>query len=189
MSQHRNLWEHSSVFTNSLSEKTTAGTQDDSPDSDQPPPAKRNKEVEDSDGSAASLPREYGHGSLGCTYELCAGIIDKRASLRQITKEEVHEETGYNVPLESLEFLTSYYSSIGTGGSQQTIFYCEVTDSMLDTDGGGNSHEGEMIDVFHLPIAEADDFIFDTSKPKSTGLCFSFLWFNQFKKPYLNLSK
>ncbi len=189
------MWENSVVFTNSLSEKPTvdspsppADLQDGRQGDDQPPPPKRStherKEAEDCDGTAASVPREYGHGSLGCTYELCAGLVDKQSSLQQIAREEILEETGYNVPMDTVEYVTSYYSSIGTGGSQQTVFYCEVTDSMLEADGGGNSHEGELIDVYHLPISEAGEFVFDTTKPKSTGLCFAFLWFEKFKKPH-----
>lgn len=192
MSQHRNLWENSPVFPNSLSQKTTASHHVDTQDTEQPPPAKgsddRRKEVDDSSETGATPPEEYGHGSLGCTYELCAGIVDKQTSLQQIAKEEIHEETGYDVPLESIECINSYYSSIGTGGSQQTVFYCEVTDAMLESDGGGNSHEGEMIETYHLPIAESDTFVFDTSKPKSVGLCFSLMWFDRFKKPYLSTS-
>ena len=38
--------------------------------------------------------QEFGPGSDGVTFELCAGIVDKRASLAQIAKEEVYEETG-----------------------------------------------------------------------------------------------
>ena len=36
-----------------------------------------------------------------CTYELCAGIIDKDASLEQIVKEEIDEECGYDVKIEN----------------------------------------------------------------------------------------
>ena len=34
---------------------------------------------------------------------LCAGIVDKARSLAEIAREEVLEETGYDVPVESLE--------------------------------------------------------------------------------------
>ena len=47
-------------------------------------------------------------GTMGVTYELCAGIVDKAASLKQIAKEEIFEECGYDVPLEQIEKITSY---------------------------------------------------------------------------------
>ncbi|KAL8168841.1 UNVERIFIED_CONTAM: hypothetical protein K2H54_019913 [Gekko kuhli] len=47
--------------------------------------------------------------SVGVTYELCAGIIDKpELSLEEIARQEVLEECGYEVPLASLQRITSY---------------------------------------------------------------------------------
>ncbi len=37
---------------------------------------------------------QFGPGSDGVTFELCAGIVDKQIPLEQIAKEEVLEETG-----------------------------------------------------------------------------------------------
>jgi UDP-sugar diphosphatase len=37
------------------------------------------------------------------TIELCAGIVDKDLPLAEIVKEEIEEECGYAVPLESIE--------------------------------------------------------------------------------------
>ncbi len=47
-------------------------------------------------------------GKLGVTYELCAGIVDKELSLSDIAKQEVLEECGYEVPVESFEKITSF---------------------------------------------------------------------------------
>lgn len=38
--------------------------------------------------------KSYGPGILGCSYELCAGIVDKKVSLQQSAREEILEETG-----------------------------------------------------------------------------------------------
>ena len=181
MSKHRPLWENSHVFTNSLSEKPTSAPAHD--DSD-PPPVKRSAVA---DSTTDRPTQEYGPGSLGCTYELCAGLVDKSTSREQIAKEEILEETGYDIPVQSLEFINSHYSSIGTGGTNQSMYYCEVTDNMLVTKGGGSAHEGELIEVVYVPVDEAMKVVFDSTKAKSVGLCFAFLWFNQFKRPHLEL--
>jgi len=47
-------------------------------------------------------------GAIGVTYELCAGIIDKDCSKQMIAQAEVLEECGYKVPLDNIEFVSSY---------------------------------------------------------------------------------
>lgn len=46
--------------------------------------------------------------SLGLTIELCAGIIDKNKSLVEIAREEVIEECGYDVPLDSIQEIQTF---------------------------------------------------------------------------------
>ncbi|GCB78910.1 hypothetical protein scyTo_0018671, partial [Scyliorhinus torazame] len=61
------------------------------------------------DTPEARVPIELLPTSAGVTYELCAGIVDKPGlSLKEIAKEEILEECGYNVPVESLQKITSY---------------------------------------------------------------------------------
>jgi UDP-sugar diphosphatase len=110
-----------------------------------------------------------------CTYELCAGIIDKECSFSQIAKEEIDEECGYDVPLSSIEKITSFYTNVGVSGSNQTIFYAKINEKMKIHNGGGINDE--EIDLMFLPINEIDTFIFDESKAKTPGLMFSFYWF------------
>ena len=129
--------------------------------------------------SGETTPPSYGPGSEGFTYELCAGIVDKQTSLEQIAKEEILEETGYDVPVEEIRYITNFWSNIGTAGSLQTVFYCEVTEDMHVGRGGGNPKEGEQINVIHIPIDQIDDVIYDTTKKKSTGLGFAFMWFSR----------
>lgn len=89
------------------------------------------------------------------------------------------------MPLESLEVITSYYTSVGHGGSEQTLFYCEVTDSMLSKEaGGGNQAEGELIDIVYVPLDEAKAMT-GPEWPKTASLCFAFTWFELYKKPLL----
>lgn len=47
-------------------------------------------------------------GSCGLTLELCAGIVDKQIPLKEIAREEVLEECGYDVPADSLQQIISY---------------------------------------------------------------------------------
>lgn len=109
----------------------------------------------------------------GFTYELCAGIIDKDKSLEQIAIEEIYEETGYDV--KEVEKITSFYTSVGFGGSKQTLFFAKVDDSMRAHEGGGV--ESEDIEVIYLPFSKAKEFIFDESIPKTPGIMFSFYWY------------
>ena len=111
----------------------------------------------------------------GMMYELCAGIVDKNCSLEQIAKEEVLEECGYEIEINSLEKITSAYSSVGISGSYQTLFFIEVDDSMKVNDGGGL--EEEDIEVIYLPIEECKNFMFDEKYQKTTGSLMALYWF------------
>lgn len=66
--------------------------------------------------------------SQAITLELCAGIVDKDLPLAEIAREEMEEECGYAVPVERLEEVMKYRSGVGTTGSLQVLYYCEVTD-------------------------------------------------------------
>lgn len=47
-------------------------------------------------------------GSLGMTFELCAGIVDKDLGLQETAKAEIFEETGYDVPLDKIKRMTKF---------------------------------------------------------------------------------
>ena len=78
--------------------------------------------------------------------------------------------------------ITSYFSSVGHGGSQQTMYFCEVTDSMLVCGGGGNQSEGELIQVVYVPVDQAENMALDPTKVRTSGLCFAMIWFNTYKR-------
>ena len=120
-------------------------------------------------------PAVYMNGQQdGMTVELCAGIVDKNLTLAEIAMEEIEEECGYAVPLESIERITKVNNAVGFAGSTQTIFYVEVDESMRVSEGGGI--DTELIEVIELPIDEVRAFIFDESIAKTTGLLFAFMW-------------
>jgi len=167
MMRNHQVWEGHEQFAHGLSWKGEG----------KPPSAKKPTL------SADDPPLAYGPGQDGITYELCAGIVDKSLPLEEVVQEEVLEETGYRVPLHCIEPVCFYHSSVGVSGTMQWLYYAEVSDSMLETQGGGNEGEGEMIEVVHLPVKESLEFVFDASQPKPTSVCFAMLWWNQTKKP------
>jgi len=113
--------------------------------------------------------------SDGMTYELCAGIVDKKMSNIQIAKEEVLEECGYDVPLKNIKKVTSFFTSVGISGAKQTFYYAACNESMKVTDGGGL--EEEDIEVIYISLDEAKKFMFDESYQKTPGLMLGFYWF------------
>jgi len=110
----------------------------------------------------------------GFTFELCAGIVDKDKTLKEIAKEEVYEECGYDIPLESIEKITSYYTSVGFAGARQTLYYAEADEDLKVHAGGGV--DAEMIEIEYLPLSKAKKFLLDESKAKTPGLMFAFMW-------------
>ena len=69
----------------------------------------------------------------GCCYELCAGLVDKPGkSLAAVAQEEVLEECGYDVPIESLRRVTAYQSNVATSGSRQVMFYATVRNAIVE---------------------------------------------------------
>ena len=120
-------------------------------------------------------PAVYLNNQDGMTIELCAGIVDKKLSLVQIAKEEVEEECGFDVPLEKIEKITSFHTSVGFAGSRQTLYYAEVEESMKVSEGGGV--DDEQIEVVYLPLPQSKAFIYDESVAKTPGLMFAFMWY------------
>lgn len=111
----------------------------------------------------------------GFTYELCAGLCDKSISALDTAREEILEETGYEVPAQKIERLTSFYTAVGFAGGKQMLYVAEIDESMKKLPGGGVDEE--MIEVVTIPVSEARPFIFDESRHKTPGLMFAVIWF------------
>ena len=126
-------------------------------------------------------PSIYVKNRDGFTYELCAGIVDKDKTLIEIAKEEVLEETGYDVPLEKLEKISSFYTAVGFAGGRQTLYYAVLDDSMKVDEGGGIDNEN--IEVIYLKKEDTLAFMFDESIATTSGLMFALMWyFRNFEK-------
>ena len=119
-------------------------------------------------------PPVYLKNQEGYTYEMCAGICDKDLPTREIAREEILEECGYDVPSESIERITSFFSAVGFAGSKQELFFARVTESMRVSSGGGIDEES--IEVVEVPLKEARAFILDEQRAKTTGLVFAMMW-------------
>lgn len=109
------------------------------------------------------------------TYELCAGILDKELSLKQIASEEIDEECGYKVAPKEIEKITSFYTNVGVSGAKQHLFFAQIDEAQKIHHGGG-IHD-EHIELEFLPLSEAKAFIYDETKAKTPGLMFAFYWF------------
>jgi UDP-sugar diphosphatase len=122
-------------------------------------------------------PAVYAHNkNSGVTIELCAGLVDKNLTLEQIAIEEIFEETGYKVALDSLKKITSFYTSVGFAGSKQHLYFTEVNNSLKVSSGGGIEGE-ELIEVIEIPLHKAKEFIYNEDIAKTPGLLFAFEWF------------
>lgn len=116
-------------------------------------------------------PAVYLKNDDGFTYEICAGIVDKDLPLIEIAREEALEECGYDVPLSNISKINELYSGVGFSGSRQTLYFAYIDKSMKVSDGGGI--DDEVLEVFHLDIDKAKDFIVDTNFVKTTGLVYA----------------
>ncbi|KAL0485932.1 uridine diphosphate glucose pyrophosphatase, partial [Acrasis kona] len=118
----------------------------------------------------------------GVTYELCAGLIDKEGkSDLEICREEILEECGYDVPIDRIEKITTAYVGTGSMGQIQSLYYAEVEEDMKVNEGGGV--DNELIELYFLPLSQVNDFLFDETKPKPSGLIAAFFWFLHTKLP------
>jgi len=116
----------------------------------------------------------------GHMHELCAGIIDKNVSDIQIAKEEILEECGYNVPVEDLDYIMTFYTSVGISGASQILYYAELNDSMKIDEGGGLQEED--IEVIYIPTQDAKKFMFNKNYKKTPGMMMAFYWFFDTKR-------
>ncbi|XP_065366198.1 uridine diphosphate glucose pyrophosphatase NUDT14-like [Calliphora vicina] len=120
--------------------------------------------------------------SLGVTMELCAGIVDKDKSWQEIAREEILEECGYDVPVERVQEVMTYRSGVGSQGSKQKMYYCEVTDADKCSSGGGV--DDELIDVVECSIEEARKMVQQGSENNSPPSCLlGVMWFLTNKAP------
>lgn len=121
-------------------------------------------------------PSIYLKNDDGFTYELCAGLVDKEGkSDKVIAYEEILEETGYDVPLDSIKKISSFYTAVGIAGGRQTLYFAKLRESMRINEGGGIDNEN--IEVVYIDRKDGVDFMFDESVVRTSGLMFALMWY------------
>ena len=84
--------------------------------------------------------------------EACAGLLDDLEPEACIRKE-AQEELGYR--LGTVRKIYDIYMSPGSVTERLSFFMADYSPSDRMSDGGGNAHEGEDIEVLEMPLAHA----------------------------------
>lgn len=138
---------------------------------------KNHSDLTDFDPSKLQKPTK---DKVGYTMELCAGLADKEGKTPQeVMREEIVEETGYDVPLESVKFINSFRGSTGLSGTMMNLFFAEVTDDQRLSSGGGV--DDEAIEVMEMDVEEARKTIYcrdeDAPFSRPPAMLFGTCWF------------
>lgn len=82
----------------------------------------------------------------------------------------------------SIDLTIIFRSGVGSQGSKQKMYYCEVTDSDKSSSGGGV--DDELIDVVEYSIEEAQKLVEQGSENNSPPSCLlGVMWFLMNKAP------
>lgn len=138
------------------------------------------------DATKIPVPKD---NKVGYTLELCAGLADKDGKTAQeVMQEEISEETGYNVPLDSIKFISSFRGSTGLSGATQSMYFVEVTDDQKSAQGGGV--DDEAIEVLEFDTDEVRKMIYcrdeDAPYSRPPAMLFGTSWFLNEYLPKLN---
>lgn len=93
----------------------------------------------------------------GEVIETCAGIIDENETPEQAVIREAEEELGYKVA--SVTKVFEIYPSPGALSELIHLYIGEYSEDMKIHEGGGNSEEGEDIDVLELSFEEVRNML------------------------------
>lgn len=88
----------------------------------------------------------------GMLIEACAGLLD-RDDPASCIRREVEEETGFQI--RDVRKVFESYMSPGSVTERLFFFFGEYEPKDKISDGGGDAHEGEDIEVLEIPFARA----------------------------------
>ncbi|XP_030749054.1 uridine diphosphate glucose pyrophosphatase NUDT14-like [Sitophilus oryzae] len=114
---------------------------------------------------------------LAFSLEFCAGLDDKSLPPENLAQEEILEECGYKVPIESLERITNFCNLSETTGARTTLFYCEVTEDQRVHEGGGCSEENENIQVVEMKVADVIKYASQSYVCSPVNFLYCLNWF------------
>lgn len=77
------------------------------------------------------------------------------------------------MPLTNIQKMASYRSGVGTTGSRQVAFYCEVTDEMKNQSGDSS----DEVEVVEMSIAEVKSYITQKNIRSPQNVLFGIYWF------------
>ena len=92
------------------------------------------------------------NGHDGLLIEAAAGLLDE-ASPEERIRAEAAEETGFHV--ENVKRVFDAFMSPGSVTERLHFFVAQYTSDNRRSDGGGNAHEGEDIEVLEMPLDDA----------------------------------
>ena len=79
------------------------------------------------------------------------------------------------MPLDAITKLTAYCANVGIQGTTSHLFFAEVDDSMVVSDGGGLENDGEAIELVAWPLANIEAFTLDESVAKTSGAMYGLI--------------
>ncbi|KAK6015752.1 hypothetical protein OSTOST_18796 [Ostertagia ostertagi] len=103
----------------------------------------------------------------GYTLELCAGLIDKKKSKRNVVMPFKNED---------IHLIATFSIAAHESGGIQYLYYTEIDDSMKITEGGGNNEEGEYITKVFLSESEVLEFVKNDYCPGPPSMLYALLW-------------
>lgn len=111
---------------------------------------------------------------LGITIELCTRTITNQNSVLNDIKEDIKNTFGYSINTSQIQKIASYRSGVGTTGSKQTAFYCEVTDDMKT---GDMISEDGVIEITEMSPQEARKYVKQKYIRSPPNFLFAVYWF------------
>lgn len=110
--------------------------------------------------------------SKGEVVEVCAGLVDKNLPVKNIAKEEILEELGYDADIQRISFIKTIKSSVGTSGANAHLFHATVSEDIRISDGGGINNE--EIEVVRIHKNEIEQYMFESTTDAVSMLLLTF---------------
>ncbi|MCC9135008.1 NUDIX domain-containing protein [Pontibacter silvestris] len=106
------------------------------------------------------LAKQFRIGPEAEMIEIVAGMVDEGEQPEESIRREIEEEIGYHV--DKLEHLHTFYSSPGGSTEHVELYYAEVSEQR--SEGGGNPHENEQIEIVRFSAGELQQEVFQDAK-------------------------